>query len=511
MSMLLSAFEKAMSFTRTYTRTENGAVSLSTPDPSGISEGRVSLFFKAIRGIDDTKLYEYLQKSLEEDLIDTFIITFNCRDPRGGKGERDIGRKLLKYLFMHKPVEFSKVFHLIPEYGRWDDLLLLFPKATIAKTQTHKNVQDEVVKFFCEKLKEDIRHMHDGKPVSICAKWAPTEGDVEDKLYHVVDTICEHLDITKRMYRKEYIVPLRSYLQIVEVYMSTNKWDLIQYSKVPSHAMKNLKKAFEKHSPEAFTAWKESLVKGEVKVNAKVLHPHELIREIRTKGSSDEVTESQWKVLEDEAEKLGVLEDVCVVCDTSGSMQMPNHLPLDISVALGILISKLTKGPFNGHVITFEENPRFIKIEYGSLYDRYYQLASIPWGGSTNLQATFDMILERGKIFKLTNADMPKRLIIISDMQFNYVEGRSTLTNFQEIERKYAESNYTRPQLVFWNVNGKSEDFPVDVNDNGTCLVSGSSPAILKSIISAKTFTSYAILKEELDSKRYKKIKDALM
>ena len=507
---ILSAFEKAMSFTPMYT--ENGAVSLSTPDPSGVSEGRVSLFFKAIRGIDETKLYEYLEKALNENIIDTFIIAFNCRDPRGGKGERDIGRKLLKYLFIYKPVEFAKIFHLIPEYGRWDDLLLLFPNATLVNTPIHKNLQSEVVNFFCEKLKEDIKHMQNGEPVSICAKWAPTEGDVEDKLYHVVDTICNRLDITKRMYRKEYIVPLRSYLEVVEVYMSTNKWDLIQYSKVPSHAMKNLKKAFEKHSPEAFVAWKQSLVKGDVKVNAKVLHPHELVREIRTKGSSDEVTESQWKVLEDEATKLGVLEDVCVVCDTSGSMQTPNHLPLDISVALGILISKLTKGPFNGHVITFEENPRFIKLETsGSLYDRCRQVMDIPWGGSTNLQATFDMILERGKMFKLSDADMPKRLIIISDMQFNQIGGYSSLTNFQEIERKYAESNYTRPQIVFWNVNGTSLDFPVDVDDNGTCLVSGASPSILKSIISSRTFTSYAILREELESKRYEKIKDILM
>ena len=117
-------FAKAMSM---FITTSNGALSISTPDSSLKTDGRLSLFFKAVRCIKDDKLFKYLEKASEEDIIDTFIICFNVRDPRGGKGERDIGRKMFTWLFLNKPEKFEKVFHLIPEYGRWDDLLYLFP------------------------------------------------------------------------------------------------------------------------------------------------------------------------------------------------------------------------------------------------------------------------------------------------------------------------------------------------------------------------------------------------
>jgi len=512
MSMILSAFEKAMSSKTTYTT--NGALSLLTPDNSGVCDGRISLFFKTVRGITDEQLHEYLEKSLTEDIVDTFVLTFNCRDPRGGKGERDIGRKMLKFLFQRRTEEFRKIFHLIPEYGRWDDLLIFFPIAFVGENEIQKKVQNEVVTFFCSKLVEDKNLMENAKPISICVKWAPTEGDSDDRKFKLVDTICSKMGIDKRTYRKEYTSPLRSYINIVEKYMTTNKWDEIEYSKVPSNAMKKLKKAFEKHSPELFKAWKNSLSNGEVKVNAKVLYPYEIIRELRTKGYADEVAEGQWKVLEQEIEKLGTLEDTCIVCDTSSSMHDPNFLPFDNSIALGMIVSKMVKGKFNGNVITFNDEPEFIKIDHTEpLYDRFVKVKNIPWGGSTNLQATFDLILEKAEEFDLPEDEMPKKLLIVSDMQFNNIEGYSNnKTNYEVIVEKYANTKYkTPPQIVFWNVTGESKDFPVSVADNGTCLISGFSPAILKSVINAKNFNSYGILREELDSDRYKSVRNSLV
>ncbi len=509
--MVLSAFERAMSSKTTYTA--NGALSLSTPDKSGVCDGRVSLFFKTVRGITNEQLYEYLEKSLTEDIVDTFVLAFNCRDPRGGKGERDIGRTMLKFLFQRRTEEFSKIFRLIPEYGRWDDLLIFFPNALSRDNEIQEKVQDEIVKFFCDKLVEDKKLMEEGKPVSICVKWAPTEGDSDDRKFKLVDTICSKIGIDKRTYRKEYTSPLRSYINIVEKYMTTNRWDEIDYSKVPSNAMKKLKKAFEKHSPELFRAWKSSLSKGEVKVNAKILYPYEIIRELRTKGCADEVAVGQWEVLEQEIEKLGTLEDTCIVCDTSSSMHTPNFLPFDNAVALGMIVSKMVKGKFNGNVITFNDTPEFVKIDHTRpLYDRFVQVKNIPWGGSTNLQSTFDLILEKAEEFNLSEDDMPKKLLIVSDMQFNQVEGYGgQKTNYEAILEKYSNTKYKiPPQIVFWNVNGNSKDFPVSVDDNGTCLISGFSPAILKSVINAKDFNSYGILREELDSERYKSVRESL-
>jgi len=500
MAMLSSAFEKAMTNITTW----NGATSLSTPDVSGKTDGRLSLFFKTTRGLSDDKLIEYLQKSSNEDLIDTFILSFQTRDPRGGKGEREIGRKMFQWLFENHPEKFKKVYKLIPEYGRWDDIITLF------ENKSNEKVQKDILKFFAYQLRKDKENMLKGSPISICAKWAPSEGDSDDKKYKIVDLLCNELNVSKREYRKDYLSPLRAYLKIVETFMCSNKWDDIDYSKVPSCAMKKLKKAFEKHSPELFTTWKNSLSKGEVKVNAKVLHPHELVREIRSKGYADEVAEAQWKVLESEVEKLGVLEDSVVVVDTSGSMESPNYLPLDIAVAMGLIISKFVKGPFQHNVITFNTTPQFVKINDGTLYERFTQIRNIPWGGNTNLQATFELILNRAKQYELTDRDLPKRLFIISDMQFNSINQCGHLTNFQAIDKMYKDSGYTRPQIVFWNVNGESTDFPVSVSDNGTCLVSGSSPVILDAIIRTKNFNSYDVLRTALDSERYKQIRELL-
>lgn len=246
-------------------------------------------------------------------------------------------------------------------------------------------------------------------------------------------------------------------------------------------------------------------------MKAKQLQPNDLIKELRTKGAADTVCEAQWKVLEKETLKLGSLEDSLVVVDTSGSMHSPNGVPIDVAVGLGLLIGQAGKGPWKNQIITFHENPTFYKLKDGdSLYNRYKHLTQASWGGSTNIQKTFDMILDRAKAFDLTEADMPKRIFIISDMQFNQVGGYSRNTNFQEIERKYNDSRYRRPQIIFWNVNGKSTDFPVSVSDNGTALISGFSTSIMSAILTGSDFSPYGILRETIDAARYKDVYNAL-
>ena len=491
--------------------TWNGALSYSTPDENGISDGRLSLFFKTVRGIQDEHLKEYLFKSSKEDLIDTFVLSFNTRDCRGGKGERVIGRRMFQYLYENHINEFAKIFNLIPDYGRWDDLLCFFPNATDAEDIEHKKVQKDIVTFFCNQLKKDKYLMLNGEPISICAKWAPSEGDSDDRKYKLVNTICTNMDITPKQYRTEYLTPLRAYLEIIETKICKNEWSEINFSKVPSCAMLKLKKAFQKHVPFNFREWKDGLKNGTTKVNAKVLFPHEIVKQLRINGQSDDVLDAQWKVIEDEVEKLGFLEDCVVVVDTSSSMESPNFLPLDIAVSMGLLISNTVKGPFHNNVITFNSEPEFVEIKDGKLESRFRQIRNIPWGGSTDIQKTFDMILEKGKEAGLKNEDMPKKLFIISDMQFNQVEGYGVeKTNFDEIEKKYKLSKYTRPEIVFWNVNGLPTDFPVTTDKNGTCLISGASPSILKSIIKTKELNSYSILRETLDDKRYQQIRDIL-
>jgi hypothetical protein len=485
-------------------KTWNNAESYETPDPSLKMDGRLSLFFKTVRGISESQIENYMNKASDEDIIDTFILSFYTRDPRGGKGERSIGRYMFKWLAENYPEKFFKVLKLIPEYGRWDDILTLVPNSSVLDS----TLQDNIVKLYVIQLKTDKALMGLGEPISIAAKWAPTEGDSDDRKYNLVETLCKELGISKREYRKEYITPLRTYLDIVEIKMCTNKWDEINFNKVPSCAIKRLKKAFEKNTPEKFLKWRKDLKSGVNKVNAKVLHPHELVKEMNVCMNCDEVTEQQWKVLVKEVEKLGILENSVAVVDTSGSMTINDGLPLYNAIALGMIISEVTKEPFKNNVITFDDNPKFVHLNTNTLFERFTQIRNMDWGMSTNIQGVFDLILQKGEEHSLKQEDMPEKIFIISDMQFNNC---GTNTNLEEIDIKYSKYGYKRPQIIFWNVNGSIDDFPTTVDKDGTCLVSGSSPSILKSILSSEEFNSDTIMRETLNDKRYEPIKELLI
>jgi len=517
--------------------TWNGAISLSTPDITGESNGRIGLFFKSVRGLKDEDLYAYMRKSTDENLIDTFLLAFYIRDCRGGKGERDLGRKCLIWLFLNYTEEFNCVAHLIAEYGRWDDLIELWPSVLVLSNT--KNEQDEYystvldetklkriaelqilfVKMFGDQLVTDREDMESGKPISVCAKWAPTEKDSYDRKYGVALTLTKVMGVTLKQYRKKYTTPLRQYLKIVERYMCDSKWDEIEYSKVPSCAMKRLKKAFAKHSHEQFSDWKNKLQKGEVTVNAKQLFPHELIHEIRIKTKADQVCEAQWKVLEDEAKKIGFLADTLFVCDVSGSMDSwtgnfkgvpgKSSCPKDVAIGISLLGANTVQGPFHNHIITFHDKPTFHLVRDENIYNRWLSLIQAPWGGSTNLQATFDLILNKAIAHGLSQNDMPKKLFVVSDMQFDIAD-RNITTNFEAIKTKYAAAGYVQPKIIFWNVCGSSNDYPVSVTDDDTALVSGFSSSILSSFINQKDFSPYTILRTVLDSERLTPIRHAL-
>mgnify|MGYP001340133978 CR=1 FL=1 len=532
-----SNFAKAMNST---TQTWNGATSLRQADVLGDKNGRLSLFFKSVRGLNLPKLYEYLRESSNESLTDTIILAFHIRDCRGGKGERELGRRAFIWLFLNYPEQMMKVIHFIPEYGRWDDCLLFWPRVLNTKDIDHvrsnwyvniknkdvlkiiQKYQKDIVKMFSSQILSDYENMNKGEPVSICAKWSPTEKDSLDFKNSTVKEICKSMEINAKDYRKKYISPLRSYLSIVEKYMCENRWSDIDFSKVPSCAMKKLKKSFEKHTPEPFKEWLQKLQRGETDIKAKQLFPHELVYEIRINRQENPVSEAQWKVLENQVKSLGTLKDCICVCDVSGSMSNwgweasatnPKFIPMDVAIGLSLIISNAVDGPFHNHIITFHSRPTFhvISQSHKSLYAKYNSLIKAPWGQTTNLQATFDLILNQAKRNNLSQCDMPRKVIIFSDMQFNVACESNINTNLEVIKRKYNESGYEKPQIVFWNLNGNTTDFPASENEKDVAMISGFSPSIMRSVLSGNTTISpWNILRETIDIERYQKIKDAL-
>lgn len=535
---MTTAFHTAMKDTMT---TANGAASYHKVDPIGTYEGRISWFFKGIRGLNPVYGLNYLKTAAGEDLVDTICLIFNTRDILEGKGERDLGRKAFQWLMINYPDSFENIIHLIPEYGRWDDLYTLFPKylnlenmewvnnnycsnidaATFAKV---KNVQQKVVEFYKTSLDNDYKKMKNGDPVSLAAKWAETEGSGDDRKYRLVETMCKAWNLHPKGYRVR-IVELRSYLNVVEKKCCGKQWNEIDYSKVPAVAMKKLKKAFAKNDPQRFAEFLQKLQKKDptVKVNAKTLHPHELVAEYI--GNSywtatnfanrkpDPIIEEQWKVLEQKIKENGALEKTIVVSDVSGSMYSKysesNVSPLIVCVALSLFIAKTSKQPWNNSVISFSEQPQWHDVTGTTLLESCEKLCECQAGLNTNFESVFRLILQKYDAYKLTKDDLPEQCIVISDMQFDQAGPYGGKTNLQAIDKMFADRGLRRPRLIFWNVNS-GLDFPATTNHKDVAMIGGFSPSILKGLTMTKEFTPACVMRDVIDNDRYMKIKEAL-
>jgi len=398
---------------------------------------------------------------------------FWARDIRGGAGERRFFRIIWDHIRISvKPSGsewFANLQELIPEYGRWDDIWY-------GLDEFNQDVMDQIIAGLTEKN-------------GLLAKWLPRKGQL-------FNAIRRQLDMTPKDLRKS-LVELSN---TVEQKMCAKQWSDIEYRTVPSKAMAKYKKAFAKRDETRFDAFIHKVSTGEEKINANAIFPHEVIKEILN-GDVDQVGKAQWEALPNYME--GSQERIMPVCDVSGSMTQPNMIPMSVSVALGLYISERNEGLFKDAFITFSGKPEMVYLE-GDIISRTSQLRYASWGMNTNIQATFALLLDRAVANNLTENEMPTKVLIISDMEFDRCGGNQT--NFQAIDNMYAQVGYKRPQIVFWNVNGRTGNVPINVDDNGTALVSGFSPAILKDILSGTITTPQAFVFKVLNSDRYAEI-----
>lgn len=469
-------FKKAVSY---ITTTRNGAFSYKKT-----TSNRVNLFYKTCRGIDNKELYELLDESWSEDKLDTLKLIAYTRDIRGGKGEREIFRKMLEWLSKKDPEVLKNNLKQLLEFCRYDDIFVLF------------NTQLE--EFCVDLLVDTIKKDNVSKDsVTLLAKWLPSENNSTDKKYKITKKICEKMKITPRIFRKKYLTPLRKKIDIIETKLCQKLYSDIDFSKIPSYAMKKYKKLFEKSIQEEFTLYKSKLSKGETKINSDILFPHEIVKQYMDNKEVDIIFEEQWKNI---SQKTNKLKDCLVLSDVSGSME---GTPMYVSIALGILISSNTSENFRDLVLTFETNPRFHNIKADTLLKKIQILSKAPWGGSTNFYRAMLKILEVSVQNNIKQEDMPKKLIVISDMQFDMAD-RSYYSNYQSLVNLYKTKGYDVPGVVFWNVNGCSKDSPVnDQNEQNVSLVSGFSKDILNCILEGNDFSPYSTMRTAIDNPRY--------
>jgi len=320
----------------------------------------------------------------------------------------------------------------------------------------------------------------------LCGKWMPRKKQYNN----FAGRYRNHFKITPKIYRAIIVAKTN----VVETQMCNKQWSEIEYSKIPSVAFSKYRKAWKRNDSERFGKFIVDVTEGKEKINASVIFPHDIYRSFKHGGDEASIN-AQWKCLPNYLENSK--ERILPVCDVSGSMQ---GLPMDISVSLGIYFSERNESAFRDAFITFSETP---KLEYlkGSLTERIHQLETSKWGYHTNLVAVFNLILKAALENKLSNDDLPTMLVIISDMEFD--AACKNQTNFELIKDQFESCGYKMPYLVFWNVNGREGNVPVNTNDKNVALVSGSSPVTIKSILGAKEITPMEVMMSTLNHERY--------
>ena len=461
------------------TITENGMATNSSS-----LNACVDLFFNigAMRGQDKKRLIATFSAAFNEDPTRAMKLLFWARDVRGGAGERQVFKDIITYLAADHDLALKPNLHLIAEYGRWDDLLVL--SGTILERDAFTLIQEALV-----------------AENGLCAKWMPRKGIIANKLRNFMG-----------MSPKEYRKTLVNLTNVVETKMCAKDWDSIDFSKLPSVASARYQKAFWKNSPDGYGAYVESLVKGETTINAGAVYPYDITKSL-TYGDN-KVANEQWKALPNYLE--GANDMILPVVDVSGSMGVPaggskNVTCMDVAISLGLYISERNEGPFKDAFVTFSDNPQ-LQVVNGNLTDRYRQMKSSDWGMSTNLEATFKLILNQATKHGLTQDQMPNKILILSDMEFNAATGgggwRNTGSNWnptaqQMIEQMYEDAGYKMPQIVYWNIQSRNGGVPVAFDKLGTALVSGFSPAIMTSLLGGDIESPQQIMDKTILSERY--------
>ena len=483
--------------------TENGALAYET---SGHKLVDMNFKLSSYRNLAEEEIEgDFAQVYAEHPLLAVKFLFF-AGDIRGGAGERRVFRTCLRWLAKTRTAWGRAVLPLVAEYNRWDSLLDVMDTP----------VEADAVALLHTQLKADMKAMAEKKPASLCAKWLPSINTSSLQARRMAQRLAKAWGMTEKQYRKA-LSALRDYLNVTEVRMTANEWGKIDYSAVPSLANIRYKDAFLMHDTERRSQYLQALETGEAKINAKVTAPHEIIRAYRNGSMNlDASLEAIWKALPDYAQ--GDNSSIAVV-DGSGSMTRTighgNLTASDVATGLGLYFAERLQGAFKDKFITFSERPRLVDFsQTKTLCEKINVSHAYCEAANTNIEAVFDLILETAVDNGLKQAELPKNVVIFSDMEFDSCaepfgdEAQKTL--FENISLKYKRHRYKLPRLVFWNINGRTNAIPMRENDNGVALMSGFSPALVKIALSGGTLSPLALMLETLNAPRYAPVEAAL-
>ena len=481
---------------RTYT--ENGAKAYNTT-----GDKLLDLFSTAgaLRTRSEDEIREKFKLAFDENPLLATKLLFYTGNIRGGLGERRTFKICLKWLAAEHPEIVIKNIALIPEFNRWDSIFELMdtPAENTMWTFIAETITNDISNLTVAKLMNSEPH------ISLLAKWLPSENASSRKTRNLARKVISRLGVTPKKYR-QFLSILRAQLKIVEKSMSAKEWNKINYSGVPSYAMKNYRNAFCRHDEKRFSEFIDSVKKGEKKINASTLFPYDIIHQytsdqnwIFSANNYDEVLEQQWRALPNYVKDDS---EVLVMADTSGSMY---GRPMETSVGLAIYFAQRNKGIYHNTFMTFSSDPQYFYINEGaSLQSNINKVAHSPWGMSTNLTGAMEKILQDAVANNIKPEEMPKALVVISDMEIDYC-ARDNWDYSDALSLKFEAVGYKMPKLVFWNVESRNDTFLT--KGKNTVLVSGQSPSTFRSVLKTIDMTAYEAMLEVLNDPMYDCVK----
>lgn len=517
----------AVSFLKNYNNistTENGAAGYRTT-----TSALVDLNFKV------ASLRARCAREITEDFIKAFYESpkyavkwlFFLRDIQEGMGERRSFRICLKYLAISQPKIVGAVLKYVPQYGRYDDLLVLLDTPLAEKVAT----------LYHKQLQRDLEAMKNGERISLLAKWLPGNNTSSAESRRHAGILRKYFKMSPKQYRHT-LSELRSYSKVVETQLSAAEWGAVDYERVPAKANLKYDHAFSRHDRARRAEYLEKVLLGESKLQSKGLMPYEIVHRYVEKShflsdalQEDLLAELMWKKLTAEGfQNEWGIDDAIVVADGSGSMYTnvsgsSKVQAIEVCYSLAIYFAEQLKGVFHNKAITFSGEPQFIDLQNGTgLKDKLEILRAYAEVANTNIEAVFDLLLQMAVSNEVPAEELPGQVLLISDMEFDsatepdYWERRyrhcewkpADEALFTTIRKKYEAAGYRMPRLIFWNVCGRTDTIPMVDNEEGLCLLSGFSQNAMKIAADREKKDPWEALKKVLDSPRYQPIGQAI-
>lgn len=510
----MNTFMNSLQNTYNYKRTENNGVALKSTNSAVYDMFALGSAYRSRSNEDCILLFK---NAFEEDETLALKCLFYIRDCRGGQGERRFFRVCMRWLAQNHPERAAALAEYVPEYGRYDDWFKIYFGTPVERQVIEMMKKQLSTDMFCKK-----------NAVSLLAKWMPSENASSKETIRTAKKIRNAFGISAKEYR-QMLSKLRTKINVLEKLMSANRWDEIEFDKIPSKAGLVYKNAFARR--DIIAKKYERFAKDKTtKVNTSTLYPYEVVAKAtqhmgygygwRT-GSSLNISEVDRAMINKYWENLPDYlngKDCSMMCvvDTSGSMvRRDAAAPINVAISLGLYCAERAGGPFKNHYISFSSSPQLIKTEGIDFVDKVHRIYRTNLCENTNLEAVFDLLLATAKKPGVSAWDIPKTIVVISDMEIDSGSGsywgsngrrwtkESASTEMENIRKKWAAAGLTLPKLVYWNVDARNSTI-LDSGPNVT-FVSGMSPTIFKQVLTGKT--GWELCLETICSKRYEVIK----